>query len=112
MQRRPELSIPIPDPLPTNLTALRESTTLMEDVWITRTEGKVPRWLQDSDVRDGIRAMLKADRCREEHQRLTREAENLSRWFREELAAIEGAVRMPASKLSRLRGRHKLIYYR
>jgi hypothetical protein len=112
MQRHPELSIPIPDPLPTNLTALRESTTLMEDMWITCTEGKVPRWLQDSDVRDGIRAMLKVDRCQEEHQRLMREAENLSQWFREELAAIEGALRMPASKLSGFQGRHKLIYCR
>lgn len=60
----------------------------MEDVWISQS-GDIPRWLDDADVRQGIRAMLKIDRCLEERCRLGREADNLCRWFGRELAAIE-----------------------
>ena len=88
----PAWSIPLPRPLSTNLSALRESPELMEEVWIHRSIGEVPRWLDDSDVRDGIRAMLKADRCSEELIRITLEAENLCRWFGRELAAVELAL--------------------
>ncbi|KAG1863946.1 hypothetical protein C8R48DRAFT_833650 [Suillus tomentosus] len=42
---------------------------LMEDVWITPSLGEVPRWLDDTSIRDGIRALLKRDRCREEQVR-------------------------------------------
>ena len=57
----------------------------MEDVWISRTPGTLPRWLEDSDVREGIRAMLKIDQCREEHLRLGIEADNLCHGFGREL---------------------------
>jgi len=99
---QPSWSIPIPRPLPTGLAALRNGSDLQEDVWITPSDGKLPRWLDDSDVRDGIRAMLKVDRCSEERQRLRIEADNLCRWFGRELAAVELALRTPSSRFSLL----------
>ncbi|KIK31983.1 hypothetical protein CY34DRAFT_102411, partial [Suillus luteus UH-Slu-Lm8-n1] len=93
----PDCSIPLPTPLPTKLNELRNDQTLMEDIWITPSVGDVPRWLDDQDVRDGIRAMLKRDRCIEEQRRLGLEADNLCRWFGDELAAIELALQLPGS---------------
>ncbi|KAG2091619.1 hypothetical protein BD769DRAFT_1631979 [Suillus cothurnatus] len=91
----PDCSIPLPTPLPTKLNELRNDQTLMEDIWITPSVGDVPRWLDDQDVHDGIRAMLKRDRCIEEQRRLGLEADNLCRWFGDELAAIELALQLP-----------------
>jgi hypothetical protein len=91
----PSWSIPLPQPLPTDLASLRDGPQLMEDVWISRPTEEVPRWLDDRDVRDGIRAMLKVDRCAEEHRRLSVEAENLCRWFGRELRALELALLTP-----------------
>jgi hypothetical protein len=70
----------------------------MEDVWITPSLGDVPRWLEDADVREGIRAMLRLDRCLEERRRLGYEADNLCRWFGRELHAVELALASPSSK--------------
>jgi hypothetical protein len=95
-----EWTIPLPQPLPTKLSALRDSGALLEDVWVTPTHGDAPRWLEDSNVREGIRAMLKLDRCLEERRRLGLEADNLCRWFGGELAGVELALRTPESKLS------------
>ncbi|KAG2125361.1 uncharacterized protein EDB93DRAFT_1244054 [Suillus bovinus] len=81
----PGCGIPLPTPLPTKLNELRNDQTLMEDIWITPSAGEVPSWLDDQDVRDGIRAMLKRDRCIEEQ------------WFGDELAAIELALQLPES---------------
>jgi hypothetical protein len=92
--------IPLPPPLPTKLADLRNDPTLMEDVWITPSVDNVPRWIEDVDVRDGIRAMLKWDRCQEEECHLGLEADNLCQWFRDELAALELALHSPSSKLS------------
>ncbi|KAG2127204.1 hypothetical protein DEU56DRAFT_742476, partial [Suillus clintonianus] len=94
----PSWGVPLPAPLPTKLADLRNDPTLMEDVWITPSVGDVPRWMEDADVRDGIRALLKRQRCQEEQRRLGFEADNLCRWFRDELAALEVALRSPASK--------------
>jgi hypothetical protein len=55
----PTWNIPLPTPLPTKLAELRGDQTLMQDVWITPSIGEVPQWLEDSDIRDGIRALLK-----------------------------------------------------
>ncbi|KAG2343347.1 hypothetical protein BDR05DRAFT_884361 [Suillus weaverae] len=87
--------IPLPTPLPTRLTNLRNDQSLMEDIWITPSTGKVPRWLDDQDVHNGIRAMLKRDRCVEEQQHLGLEADNLCRWFGNELSALELALLTP-----------------
>ncbi|KAG1769968.1 hypothetical protein EV702DRAFT_1181682 [Suillus placidus] len=91
----PHCGIPLPTPLLTRLTDLRNDQSLMEDIWIPPSTGKVPRWLDDQDVRDGIRAMLKRDRCVEEQQRLGLEADNLCRWCGDELSALELALLTP-----------------
>ena len=94
----PSWGIPLPSPLPTTLAELRNDPTLMQDIWITPSEGKVPRWLEDTDVRDGIRALIKTERCLEEQRRLGLEADNMCRWFGYELAAIHVASRRYESK--------------
>jgi hypothetical protein len=95
---KPEWDVPLPEPLPTQLAVLRDSSTLMEDVWITPMDSQVPRWLEDVDVREGIRAVLKMDRCLEERRRLGLEADNLCRWFGCKLSAVEVALATPSSK--------------
>jgi hypothetical protein len=89
-----ESIIIIPRPLPTDLAKLRgEDSDLMEDVWVSLlTEGR-PRWLDEQQVRDGIRAMIKRERCLEERRRLGLEADNLCRWFGQELCSLELAIR-------------------
>ncbi|KAG0694726.1 hypothetical protein DFH29DRAFT_985177 [Suillus ampliporus] len=77
----PSWGIPLPTPLPTKLADLRNDQTLMEDVWITPSVGNVPHWMEDAD---------------EEQRRLGLEADNLCRWFGDELAALELALRSPA----------------
>ncbi|KAJ2917427.1 hypothetical protein MD484_g3033, partial [Candolleomyces efflorescens] len=77
--------IPVPKPLPTTIHQLKEASHLMEDVWIEPSTGPIPRWLESLDVREGIRAMLKLDRCKEERLRLGHEADNMCRWFGKEL---------------------------
>lgn len=52
------------------------------------TESVIPRWLADENVRSGINAMLKHDRCEEEERRLTRELNTLWEWGRAEWTAI------------------------
>ncbi|KIL60922.1 hypothetical protein M378DRAFT_1061934 [Amanita muscaria Koide BX008] len=94
--RPPDNDIPVPRPLPTDLTQLRNNNSeLMEDVWISPTPNKKVRWLDEPEVREGIRAMLKQQRCLEERRRLGVEADNLCRWFGEELCAVELALRRP-----------------
>ncbi|KAF9457042.1 hypothetical protein BDZ94DRAFT_1176434 [Collybia nuda] len=90
-------TIPLPQPLPTQLTPLRECPHLMEDVWITPCPGNIPAWLEDIDVREGIRAMLKLDRCHEELCRLGTEGNNLCRWFGQEIGALEVAIATPSN---------------
>lgn len=92
--------IPVPQPLPTDLTQLRNSNSdLMEDVWTSPLPDKKVRWLEEPKVREGIRAMLKQQRCLEERRRLGGEADNLCRWFGEELCAVELALRRPECEL-------------
>ncbi|KAF8835150.1 hypothetical protein BDN67DRAFT_871741, partial [Paxillus ammoniavirescens] len=93
----PTWSIPIPEPLPTRLNELHNHQSLMEDIWISRSEGEIPRWMEDKDIQDGIHTMLKRDRCLEEQRRLGTEADNLCRWYGTELTAVELALRIPAN---------------
>lgn len=77
----------------------------MEDVWIVPSNGSpLPRWLEDVDVRNGIRALLKLDRCKEECQRLYLESENMCRWYGRKLISVEVALRMPKCEYSVLSG--------
>jgi hypothetical protein len=85
-------NIPIPQPLSTQLNGLREDPSLHEDVWITLSEGQIPRWLADADVRDGIRALHSADRCTEEAQRLSLERQNMLTWLEQEITIVSEAV--------------------
>ncbi|KAK6992139.1 hypothetical protein R3P38DRAFT_3409057 [Favolaschia claudopus] len=82
--RPPRCSIPIPTPLSTQLNGLRNDVSLHEDVWITPSEGPIPRWLNDEGVREGIRNLHALDRCAEEVIRLNLERDNLRRWLSEE----------------------------
>jgi hypothetical protein len=91
----PASNIPLPPPLPTKLAELRDDSALMEDVWITPSDEKPPAWLEDSDIRGGIRALMKLDRCLEEQRRLEMESDNLCRWFGRELGAVELALENP-----------------
>lgn len=93
----PSETVPLPVPLPTTLDALRNDPTLMQDVWIIPSVGKIPGWLGDVNVRIGIRALLKRDRCLEEQRRLGLEADNMCRWFGYELTAIQVALLQPES---------------
>ena len=60
--------------------------------------GTIPSWLQDANIRDGIRAMHKGDRCNEEIKRLDHKALNITRFLCRELAAIELAIKDPESE--------------
>ncbi|KAJ7578925.1 hypothetical protein C8J56DRAFT_797027 [Mycena floridula] len=91
----PDLRMVIPQPLPLHLEKLRDVSDLMEDVWVTPSEGDPPPWLIDPRVRKGIRAMLTVQACIHERRRIGRESDNLCRWFGKQLAAIELAMRDP-----------------
>ncbi|KAJ7502581.1 hypothetical protein B0H11DRAFT_1712541 [Mycena galericulata] len=90
--RPPGCPIPIPAALPTTLDALRSSPALHEDVWIQSASEPIPRWLEDHDVRDGIRSLHTIDRCVEEADRLNEERMSLRRWLGEELAVVAMAI--------------------
>ena len=94
---QPAWNFPLPEALPEELKAIREDSSLLCDVWITRISPTVPRWLEDPNVRSGIRAVLAKDRCLEERRRLEMEADNLCRSYSLNLAAVELAMRNPNS---------------
>jgi hypothetical protein len=94
----PTWNLPLPLPLSTQLATLRDQPGLMEDMWISPSPGDTPKWLDDLDVREGIRAMLMQDRCIEETWRLRQEADNVSQWLRREMAAVELALHNPSCK--------------
>ncbi len=89
----------MPTKLSTDLVVLRDEPGLMEDVWLSPSPpSSQPLWLDDQNTRRAIRALLKADRCIQERQRLGREADNLRRWFGRRVAAIELALHRPESR--------------
>ena len=101
----PASSIPLPTPLPTKLNKLRNHQSLMEDVWISPSTEEIPHWMEDQDVRHGIRAALKHNWCLEEQRRLGIEVDNLCCWYGAELAAVELALRTRESE-SEIYGTH------
>ncbi|KAJ7716595.1 hypothetical protein DFH07DRAFT_762398 [Mycena maculata] len=84
--------IPIPPPLATDLTGLRNDPYLQQDVWMAPSDGAPPRWLSDENVRDGIRSLHVVDRCAEEAVRLNAERQNLRSWLDEELNIVAHAM--------------------
>ena len=95
---QPEWSFHLPAALPVELGPLREDSSLLADVWVTRVSQPTPRWLCDVLVRKGIQAVLAKDRCLEERRRLEMEADNLCRSYGRDLAAVELAMRNPDSQ--------------
>ncbi|PSR97574.1 hypothetical protein PHLCEN_2v4281 [Hermanssonia centrifuga] len=97
----PNTRIHIPEPLPLDLVALRNHPRLMEDVWIAplAVNTPPPLWLENANIRTGILAYHKYARCKEERTRCRIEAENMCRWFAEELTAIEVALRLPDNEV-------------
>ncbi|TEB16313.1 hypothetical protein FA13DRAFT_1650797, partial [Coprinellus micaceus] len=92
-QNQPQYNIPLPGTLPEDLSKLRaDESQLWEDVWINRCEGKQPMWFSSGEVRDGVRAMMKLDRCNEEIRRLGKEADNMCNWYGDELSCLEVAL--------------------
>ncbi|KAF9505611.1 hypothetical protein BS47DRAFT_1400240 [Hydnum rufescens UP504] len=55
-------------------------------------EGKVPPWLGDEDVRNGIRLVQELTNCRDELSLCERELYSLQLWFEEESAALMAAL--------------------
>jgi hypothetical protein len=90
--RPPGCNIPTPAALPTTLDGLHSDPSLYQDVWIQSSEEPVPRWLEDHDVRDGIRSLHIIDRCMEEVDRLNLEHANLDLWLKEELAVVAKVI--------------------
>ncbi|KAJ7878978.1 hypothetical protein B0H14DRAFT_3774904 [Mycena olivaceomarginata] len=88
----PRCHIPMPSPLPTETTALRNDPSLYQDLWVYPTPGGVPRWMDDADVRDGIRSVHIVDRCVEETVRLKLECASMSRWLQNELEIVARAI--------------------
>ncbi|KZP27497.1 hypothetical protein FIBSPDRAFT_730602 [Athelia psychrophila] len=94
-------NVPLPRRLPATLMGLRNSMELLEDVVSSAFPGGIiPRWLADENVRSGIRAIMKLDRCKEEQLRVAMEAGNLRYWFGRELCALELAINNPKSQYS------------
>ncbi|KAJ7170426.1 hypothetical protein C8R43DRAFT_875971 [Mycena crocata] len=81
----------LPTPLPTKLSDLRSDPNLLQDVWIN----SAPRALRDPNIRKGIDAMLKVDRCIEEQARLSLEAANLVDWYEKRRVAVLRALIAP-----------------
>ncbi|KAH6903735.1 hypothetical protein BKA70DRAFT_1110666 [Coprinopsis sp. MPI-PUGE-AT-0042] len=96
---QPEWMIPLPEKLPTDLGKLKDDPNLLTDVWISTSAGAdVPPWLSDPEVREAIAEMHTRDRCAEERLRVGVERDNMCRWFRKELLAVEVALHSESSK--------------
>ncbi|EJD33547.1 hypothetical protein AURDEDRAFT_76906, partial [Auricularia subglabra TFB-10046 SS5] len=90
-------TFPLPQPLPTDISKLRNDPALLEDVWVSNIPAGCARWLTDSTVRGAIRAQLSLDRCAVERTRLVREESQLLEWLKLEARAITVALYAPQS---------------
>ena len=71
--------------------------TVDNEIWLDldldRTHNaKIPRWLGDECVREGIRAMLAMNQCEEDADRLQCERKNMQEWFLKEWKAVKSAL--------------------
>jgi hypothetical protein len=71
--------------------------SIWQDIGLEENVGVMPAWLSDGKVRDGIKAMLELDRCKEEEVRLKRERCALQEWFLEEWGCVQLAIRSAQS---------------
>ncbi|EJD33230.1 hypothetical protein AURDEDRAFT_77138 [Auricularia subglabra TFB-10046 SS5] len=97
---------PLPEPLSTNLTELKNDSSLLEDVWLSGTPENGALWLTDKTVRVAIRSQLLLDRCQEEKKRLLREEQQLFGWLQLEAKAVARALYDPSSAQIRAGTRH------
>jgi hypothetical protein len=75
-----------------NLYEVRDDTYLLQDVIVGQMTCSPSRWYTDSNIRLGVRAVLKMTRCAEEECRLPVEAKNMKEWFFRELTAVQLAI--------------------
>ncbi|EJD33756.1 hypothetical protein AURDEDRAFT_76731 [Auricularia subglabra TFB-10046 SS5] len=97
----PGKQYPLPEPLSTDLTTLKDDPALLEDVWLSGAPDQGALWLTDKAVRVAIRAQQLLDRCDEEKTRLRREEQQLFDWLELEARAVVHALYDPASDLRR-----------
>jgi hypothetical protein len=93
----------IPPPIDMKgLFSLDVDSDIWQDIGLVddEFEGKVPPWLGDEDVRDGIRLVQEITNCRDELYLCERERFALQNWFDEESAALIVALRACEGKLS------------
>jgi hypothetical protein len=100
--------LPQPRLLPANPDKLKDDAGFLESINL-RFADNVPRWSSDASIRLGIRAMLKLDRCKEEEERLRREALNMLEWFKAEVTAVNVALRQTGGIVT-LKNFSSLIY--
>jgi len=53
----PSSGIPLPSLLPMKLVELHNDQSLLQDIWVAPSIDEIPHWLEDIDVREGIRAV-------------------------------------------------------
>ncbi|EJD33614.1 hypothetical protein AURDEDRAFT_76862 [Auricularia subglabra TFB-10046 SS5] len=93
----PGREFPLPEPLSTELSKLKNDPALLEDVWVSALPTSTALWLTDKTVRVAIRAQLVLDRCVEERERLQREEKQLFAWLQLEARAVARALYDPSS---------------
>ena len=73
---------------------------IWQDIGLEEVDSKEitpPCWMSDEAVRNGIKAVLELDRCKEEEERLIHECQALQVWFSEEWTVILEALQTAES---------------
>ena len=73
---------------------------IWQDIGLEEVDSKEitpPRWMSDEAVRNGIKAVLELDRCKEEEERLIHERRALQVWFSEEWTVVLEALQTAES---------------
>jgi hypothetical protein len=100
-----------PQPIQSNgLFNLDVDDEIWQDVGLDDdSDGPMPLWLCNDDVRRGIKSLLEVDRCIEEEQRLRMERCALQEWLFEEWSCIERAKDLAGEKIHVLHDSCRLI---
>lgn len=91
----------IPPPIEMKgLFSLDVDNDIWQDIGLADDEfgGKVPPWLGDEDVRNGLRLVREIANCRDELYLCQRERTSLQHWFNDESAALITALRSSKGK--------------
>ena len=57
-------------------------------------QDEIPLWLGDENVRQGIKSLLKLDRCEEEERRFCKEKQAMHDWMVEEWTCVTEAINL------------------